>query len=270
MSAGIMPSAARRSSLLLAAALLGAGSAGAQGFRYAEGTGAYQVTVQVSSTQETAGQKAEVQVKSRQRLTLGIAKHGKDTLDFSVRIDSITMEHSQAGAVDLSKLVGTTVTAALTPAGRVLGVHPAPGLDGAQADQMVRFLPHVGGALRVGATWTDTLAGKVEQGGLTVDRQIITTQRVVGDTVVHGEKGWRILRDAKSRITGSGVTQGQAIALEGTSTGGGTYVVTTAGLFLGAALTDHTESKFTMAANGVQVGTITNAMATVERVRDKK
>lgn len=247
------------------ALVLAAGPAQAQGFQYAAGTGAFDVVSITKIAQEAMGQKQEMEITSNQRLTLGIARTGRDSLGLSVRIDSIAVQHSAMGNVDMSAMQGLTVTADLAQDGTVRAVHAPEGIEGNQADQLARLMPRVRGTLKVGSTWVDTLSGEVKQSGLTLQRKIITTSRVVGDTVAHGQKAWRVSREAQTSIAGSGEVQGQPMAVEGNGTGTGTWLVTSRGAFLGATLSDSMATKVTMAASGIEVTGSTTATTTVSR-----
>lgn len=245
--------------------VLAGGELQAQGFQYAAGTGSFDVVSTTKIAQEAMGQKQEIEIASSQILTLAIVKKAGDTLGLSVRVDSIEVNHSVGGPVDVSAVQGLTVSADLSPRGAVHTVQVPEGLDVNQADQLARLMPPVLGVLKVGTTWVDTIAGDVTQSGLVMQRRIITTARVAGDTVANGERGWRIVRESRTTVAGSGEVQGQPLSVEGTGTGGGTWVVSSNGRFLGATLSDEMSTRVTMSATGMEVNGITTAVTTVSR-----
>lgn len=255
----------RFGSTLAMALLLAGGSAQAQRFQYAAGTSAFDVSSTTKIAQEVMGQKQEMEITSTQLLTLGIARKGGDTIAFTVRIDSIGVHHSAMGAVDVSRMQGLTVSADLGRDGEVHAVQAPDDLEGVQADQLARLMPRVRGMLKVGTVWVDTLAGDVMQSGLKLKRSIITTSRVLGDTVANGERAWRISREALTSVAGSGEVQGQPMTVEGTGTGSGTWIVSGKGQYLGAALADELKTKVTMSANGMEVHGTTSSTTTVSR-----
>jgi hypothetical protein len=255
----------RFGSTVVLALTVAAGTAQAQGFQYTADSGAFDVVSATKTAQEAMGQKQEVEISSSQRLTVGVTRRSGDSLGLSVRIDSIAVRHSAIGDVDVSTMQGLTINADLARDGLVRAVHAPEGVDANLADQIARLMPRVRASLKVGAVWADTLAGEVLQGGLTLQRKVVTTSRVVGDTVANGQKAWRIAREAQTSVAGSGEVQGQPMTVEGNGTGTGTWVVTGAGAFLGASLSDTMATKVTMAANGIEVTGSTTATTTVSR-----
>jgi hypothetical protein len=239
-------------------------------FRYTEGSAAYRVTSTDSSLQTTPGQRRQSSWSSTQHMTFTIAAHTPDTLRLTVRVDSAAMHRSETGAVDMSRLVGSAAHAAIAPNGRVLHVDSSAAIDAALAVQLVHFLPHVKGPLEPGTVWADTVDSRVVQGGVPISRRIITTQTVMGDTVINGRTGRRILRDTKITMEGSGAPGGDRVLMTGTGTGTGVTVVTLDGVFLAMALSNSFVMRNEFPDLHVFANTTARAASVIERVPDSQ
>jgi hypothetical protein len=255
---------------VLACTALTAGSLEAQRFEYAPGTSQYRLTALNKLTQEAQGQKVEQEVTSEQKLTLVLGRQSRDTLSFSVTLDSAKVTTTAGPSPDLSAVLGLKVTGALSPIGLV---YAAKGPDGAKpelaalADELTRFLPRLRPALSVGATWTDTTAGKVTQMGIALDRTVITTSKVVGDTTFGGERAWRIERSTQAKFAGSGTMDGQPLTMEGTAKGAEQIYVGRTGVYLGGLGNNSAAIKVTLAATGMAVDLTQNQNTTITRVK---
>jgi hypothetical protein len=243
----------------------------AQRFEYAPGTSQYRLTAVNKLTQEAQGQKVEQEVTSRQKLTITLNRQGRDTLGFAMTLDSVQVSSSAGPVPDVSAVVGLRVTGALSPSGALYASKspegPGSELTGALADEMARFLPRLRSSLTVGATWTDTVAGKVNQAGISLDRTAIATSKVIGDTVYQGQRALRIDRSTNVKFSGSGTAQGQPITVEGTSSGTDNLFVTRDGLYLGGVLNNAAAIKFTLVASGMEIGRTQNQTTTIARVK---
>jgi hypothetical protein len=261
----------RSLSIALAAATLVAGSARAQQVQYVPGTSQYRLTAVNKLTQEAQGQKVEQEVTSEQRLTVVLGRQGRDTLSFAMTLDSAKVQTSAGPAPDLSSLIGLKVTGALSPFG-VIYVTKAPegpgsDLTGPLADEMSRFLPRLRPGLSVGTTWTDTTSGKVNQMGISLDRTVIATSKVVGDTTYQGERAWLIERATQATFAGTGTSQGQPLTMEGSSKGTDNLFVARSGTYLGGLMNNAATIKVTLVANGMEVGLTQNQNTTITRVK---
>ena len=254
-----------------AVALVLARPAQAQRFEYAPGTSQYRLTAVNKMTQEAQGQKMEQEVTSEQKLTITLNRRGPDTLVFAMTLDSVQVSSPGGPLPDVSSIVGLKVTGALSPSGALYASNPldgpAAGMAGALADEMARFLPRLRSTLSVGTMWADTLSGRVNQGGVTLDRTVVAISRVVGDTTYLGERAVRIDRSTKVTFSGSGTTQGQAITVEGTAGGTDNLFVTRAGIYLGGVMNNAAAIRFTLVANGMEIGRTQNQTTTVARVK---
>jgi hypothetical protein len=254
-----------------AAALLASAQVGAQQFQYAPGTSQYRLTAVNKLTQEAQGQKVEQEVKSEQKLTVVLGRQSRDTLSFAMTLDSAKVQTSAGPAPDLTSLIGLKVSGALSPFGVIYVTKPPEGpaseMTGPLADEMSRFLPRLRPALAIGTTWTDTTSGKVNQMGISLDRTVISTSKVVGDTTYEGERAWRIERETKTTFAGTGTSQGQPLTMEGTSNGSDNLFIARNGVYLGGLMNNAARIKVTLVANGMEVGLTQNQNTTITRVK---
>ena len=258
------------SALLLLAAV--PASMLAQGFSYAPGSAQYRIVSSMKGAQEAMGQRQEIESSSNQLLTVTIARGNRDTLNVTTRIDSITVI-GMGGMTPpgMDKLPGFTVVSQLAPNGVVYSAK-GPSKDSIpNADQLTdeisNLLPKVRGNLAARSTWTDTTSRTVSQGGMDIERKVVATYTVSGDTTVNGQKAWKVDRKANTTLAGSGAQGGQPMTLEGTSTGNGVMLISTGGTFLGYMNEEAVNIKVLLAANGMEVGITQNATTKVEKVK---
>jgi hypothetical protein len=243
----------------------------AQGFEYAPGASQYRVTQNAKITQDMMGQKTEIETKVDQLLSVTIARASKDTLAVTAVIDSITASNNMGMPVPpLAQILGLKVTSKISPAGVVYSTEPpkdASPMAAQFTESLGGFLPKLRGALAKGSTWTDTTTGKTKQFGLDVDRRTVSKYTVVGDTTVAGEKSWRVDRENNIALSGAGTSQGQAMTLEGTSTGKGSMFVTPKGVFLAGEGVDESNVKIVLAASGAEVNVTGTTNTKVAKVK---
>ncbi|MFN2564752.1 MAG: hypothetical protein ABR499_07050 [Gemmatimonadaceae bacterium] len=261
----------RSLSIIAATTILFARPLEAQRFEYAPGTSRYKLTAVNKLTQEAQGQKVEQQVTSEQKLTVTLGRQSRDTLSFAMTLDSAKVSTTAGPPPDLSALLGLKVTGVLSPLGVIYASKapegPGSELTGPLADEMTRFLPRLRPTLTIGTTWTDTTAGKVNQMGISLDRTVITTSQVVGDTTYLGERAWRIERTTQATFAGSGTTQGQPLTMEGIAKGSDNLYIARNGVYLGGLMNNAATIKVTLVANGVEVGLTQNQNTTITRVK---
>lgn len=244
----------------------------AQTFSYSPGASQYRVTSQVRGAQEVMGQRQEFETSSDQLVSVSIARAGGDTLTVTSTLDSLSIVGPMGMTPPgLDKLKGLKVVSQVSPVGAVYSFK-GPGADSIPnadqvVDEMSQVLPVLRPNLGPRVTWTDTSSRKVSQGGVDIDRKVVATYTVEGDTTVGGQKGWKISRKANTALSGSGSQGGQPLTLEGTSLGTGTMVVTPAGSFLGMSSEEQMSIKVLLAANGMEVGVSQTATTRVEKVR---
>lgn len=243
----------------------------AQGFEYSAGTSRYKITQSNLVAQEVMGQKQEFETSSNQVVTVNITRPKKDTLMMAISLDSISSQTPMGPAPGLDRLAGLKVDARLSPLGAVYSSSPPSDTTipnaTSIAENMSRFLPRVRARLVKGATWSDTTKGKVNQGGIDVQRNTVSRYTVEGDTVVAGERSWKIVRQDSTTMSGSGVAQGQAMTMEGSSTGKGALFVSPGGVFVGAQGEEVANFKLVLSANGMEIGITQNSSTKVERVK---
>jgi hypothetical protein len=241
---------------------------GAQSFRYAPGTATYDASVVTNMTRDIGGQRMEDQVTQRQRLTVSLTPGAADTMQIGVTIDTASLV-SRTGPQDISQLIGLKVAGKVSPLGHVYSSRLASGDLGPAgpmvAGELAKILPRMRADLRVGLAWTDTIAEQVEMLGVPIDRRTIVKSRVVGDTTLAGERGWRVDRSAEVSFSGSGTMQGQAFTLRGTSNADGLIVIGRSGRYLASAQTDSVKTDFT--AQGTSFSVIQTQKTTVALAR---
>lgn len=262
----------RTGRLVLLVILAAPGVARAQGFSYAAGTGQYRITSSMKGAQEAMGQRQEIESSSNQLVTIVVSRASRDTLNLVTTLDSIQVVGPMGMTPPgMDKLPGTKVTAKISPTGQVYSAK-GPSADSLpNAEQLIEelsnVLPKMRANIAAGASWIDSVTRKGNQGGIDIERQIVATYTVAGDTTVSGQKAWKIARKANTTLTGSGAQGGQPMTLEGTSTGTGTMVVTANGNFLGYTNEEAVNIKVLLAANGMEVGVTQNATTKVEKVK---
>ncbi|HYD52469.1 MAG TPA: hypothetical protein VEA99_07570, partial [Gemmatimonadaceae bacterium] len=210
----------------------------------------------------------DIEINGEQLISINVGKKAKDTLSVEVVLDSIAMNNSMMGAMDVGKAKGVKVSSLIAPSGRVYSTAvPDTGVAADVGDELARILPRVAGSLKVGTAWTDTLTGKRKAQGMDVERTVISSSKVVGDTTIAGEKVWKIERTSEAKMSGSGATQGQPISMEGTSTGTGFLYVSPKGTFVAADSKDDVKLKVTVIANGMEIGMSMVNTSKVEKIQ---
>lgn len=244
----------------------------AQGFEYTPSTGQYRIASSTKGVQEMMGQKQEGETSSNQLMTVTLARPVKDTLMMTVVLDSLSIVGPMGMTPPgLDKLVGMKITAKLSPFGMFYSAEGPKDSSMATVNQLVEglrgFLPRIKGKLTPGATWTDTISGKVNQGPFEVERRVISKFTVVGDTTVGGEKSWKIARESSTSLSGSGAPQGQPATMEGTSNAKSTILVSRKGVFVGSNSEDQANIKVVLAASGMEIGITQTATTKIEKVK---
>jgi len=227
---------------LLLAPLLGAGALSAQsgGITYAPGSHRYRVTSTVTYLQEARGRKAQVDIDTQQEVTVKVAAHARDTLDYEITLDSITVSSKpQIQLPDVKAYVGLSVTGTMSTGGQVFSLTPSIDSTGNPAVQQFveglrHFLVAFPAKARVGSSWADTITATAGPNGQPVDSRTITTSRVAGDTAYAGQKAWRVERSIGTTIKGTVEQAGQQFPVEGNGTGSASYYVSRSGVYLGS------------------------------------
>jgi len=243
----------------------------AQGFEYATGTSQYRITQKTSGTREMMGQKQEISATANQVLTAAIERPAKDTLSMTVTLDSIAAVTPMGPAMGLERFFGLKVKSKMSPAGRVYSLDGPSDetLPGASqvTDGIASFLPHIKKPLANGTTWADTTTTQVKQMGMDVDRKVIATYNVAGDTTVGAEKAWKLTRASSTMMSGSGVTPNGAVTMDGSSKSSGMFFISQKGVLLGGESAEDVNIKLMLAANGMEIGVVQNLTTKVEKVK---
>lgn len=254
--------------LLLLAPLLAA-PLGAQGVEYAAGTTRYRLSTSTKGSQTSPMGNQDFQIDVGQQLTVNIAKQTKDTMVATVTLDSLTMKGAQ-GAPDLTRLIGSKFVSYISPTGQLYSTTTAEGSDPMMAqvsEGVARFLPTYRRDMKAGMMWTDTTSGKVNQQGLAVDRTIISTYRVIGDSAIAGEKAFKVERASTVKAAGSGSTQGTPISLESVTTSSAVFFLTPKGRYLGGRQNDDIVVKIMILAQGAEITIKQLAESRIEAIR---
>jgi hypothetical protein len=161
----------------------------------------------------------------------------------------------------------TTGTITGTPSVADTFTYTIRAMDGMGATSDHEFTHVVLPALAIGTTWTDTTSGKVDQMGIALDRTVITTSRVVGDTTYQGERAWRIDRTIHATFAGTGTAEGQPLMMEGSSKANDNLFVGRNGTYLGGLSTTAATIKVTLVATGMEVDLTQSQNTTITRVK---
>jgi hypothetical protein len=261
---------ARMARIALVLAAVAPGVAVAQGFEYAPGSSQYRITQTTKITQEAMGQKQDMETSSYQLISVTVARLHKDTVTLAATMDSVSQTGPMGPPPGLDKLIGMRADAKISPTGALYTASVKDStIMGASdlANGMGRFYPRIRGRLAMGSTWSDTTSGKLKQQGLEIDRKTISKYMVTGDTTVAGEKSWKVQRTDSTTMSGSGLLQGQAITMEGTSAGKGDLYVGQRGTFGGGQGSEMANIKLVLAANGLEINIVQNANSKVEKVK---
>lgn len=245
----------------------------AQRFEYAPGAATYRVTQTTKTSQEAMGQTNEIESSTNQVITVTLAKSSPDTMTMNIVLDSLSASNSMGMPTNFERFVGMAVRAKLSPVGDFYSA--APGNDKAGAAEegepirhaLGNFLPRLSASLKKGATWADTTTGKLNQGGVEVERNTIATYVVETDTTIAGQAGWKIVRQDSTSMSGSGNTANGPMTMEGTSKGSGALFVSARGQFLGGEGREETKLRLVLAANGMEIGMTQSSDTKIEKIR---
>ena len=247
-----------------------AGVVQAQTFEYAPGSATYRVTQSTKTVQEMMGQKQEMEGNGHQVVSVTLTRSARDTMTMNVVLDSISAT-TMGVSPNLSHLVGLAVAAKVSPVGAFYSVRASDDKGGPEAEPiryaMGNILPRLRPTMPKGASWTDTTTGKMTQGGVEIERKVVSKFTVEGDTTIDGQASLKIHRADSTTMSGSGNTPNGAVTMEGTSKGSGQLFVTPKGVFLGGEGTEEAQLRFVLAANGMELNFQQNATTTVEKIK---
>jgi hypothetical protein len=257
---------------LLLIAVLPAGAI-AQAFEYAPGTSQYRITQTSKVTQEMMGQKQGGETSVNKGVTVTLSRASKDTVAGVLVLDSISSTNTMGmPSPSLAHLLGLKVNTRVSPNGAtVYSVEGPKEEDVPMASQLTlgmgQFLPRMRGKLAKGSTWTDTTSATVKQFGIDLNRKVVSSYSVVGDTSVAGEAGWKVAKADSTTLNGSGVGQMGAMTVEGGSASKSQFVVTSKGAFLGGDGNEDSNVRVVISANGAEISVTTSSTTKVQRVK---
>ena len=259
-----------RLSLALLIATPLAGTLAAQTAEYSTGSTKYRVVTNAKGSQTSPAGSQNFDLALREQLTVDLMQHARDTVMATITLDSIALTSSAGPTPDVATVKGARFVTLMSPTGKVYSTKPPAGLDPMMAqitDGIGRFLPAYRANLAQGTTWSDTTKGKVTQQGMEMDRTIVSSYTVAGDTMYLGQKALKINRVTTTIASGGGNAQGTPITMETTGKGTSTYFMTPKGAFLGATSADDVNSKITVLAQNVEIGVKQSVQTTVEAIR---
>jgi hypothetical protein len=116
-------------------------------------------------------------------------------------------------------------------------------------------------------TWSDTTTGKVTQQGLELDRTIVASYTVLGDTTVAGEKAFRVKRLTSTKSSGSSMSSGTAVVVEGAIQSDARLLLTPKGVYLGGTSTDDISMTLKAPAQNAEIVIKQLGQTTIEAMR---
>lgn len=252
--------------------LLAAPTAAAQnGALYVPGAHRYEVTNVVQREQENLGVKQTFEFRTVQQVSLQLSRHGRDTLAFTVTLDSSSSSTPDGAELpDLNGLKGIGIRGAMSALGRVYEYRPVADLNEETARElqmgMSRLLPVFPQGVGVGTTWTDTNVTAVTNEGSDLRTTTIVTSTVLADTTYDGQPALRVQRRVTQSMSGTGAQLGQTMKMEGSGTGEGISYVSRAGVYLAA--TDRVTSRMTLtlAPSGLTIPVTQTLTSSVRRL----
>jgi hypothetical protein len=259
---------ASRLALAAAALCATAASSGAQSLTYGPGTAMYRTTTR--TVEEVSGREKASEVTMSFLISVKVDPRAGDTLAVTVTLEPAGAQPGAVPAPGIDALSGISSIAMMSSAGQIFSNtisddsgHPA---AVALAGVLARFLPHVRGELRDGATWTDTIASSESLGGIAVDRRSIVVSRVVGQETFNGVRAWKIDRATTATFGGSGKLGAESAKVEGTAKASAAVYVTR-DAYIGAEETHQTTTKVTIPELGMEMSVTQSASQKTERVR---
>lgn len=260
---------ARLSGALFLASPLVAASATAQGVEYPSGTTRYRISTTTRAEQASPMGNATIEASVEQQLTVNLMKHAKDTLMATITLDSLAVK-SSGPTPDVSKLVGLRFVTMTSPTGKLYSSKSPDGIPAELAqltEGVTRFLPSYSAKLAPGVTWADTTSGKITQQGMDMDRTVVSTYKVEGDTTISGEKAYRVNRMTAAKATGTGSMQGTPVAMETTQNSNGALFITPRGAFVGGTSADDVTIKISVIAQNMEINIRQTGQTRIEAIR---
>ncbi len=202
---------------------------------YAPGTHRYRVTREARSSQEVMGSVQTGTVTTYEEFTLDLRAGGRDSMRFSVTIDSASRQSDMPGAGEVPPAKGRRVSGRVSPRGVVHDFDPdSSGAEDISAGYR-NFLPHLPAQpLAAGLAWSDTARTPFTQAGIQGTTMTVIASRVLGDTTIGGQKAWRVERKGTLSMSGTGNQDGADLILSGAGIANGISLIAQNGVYLGA------------------------------------
>ena len=200
----------------------------------------YRMVITGQSSQIMMGETQVFDSRSDQVATVVIAKVGS-VLTQVMTLDSVSMSStSPVPTPDVSSAIGMKLTGTMDLDGKVATSAVTDKMGATSTSQfatnMRSFLPRLKLGATSGTSWVDSATSVTKQNGADVTTKTVTTYTLAGDTTVAGARAWKIASMSTGKVTGSGNQQGADFTIGGSVTGHGTFVISLAGVFLGADL----------------------------------
>jgi hypothetical protein len=227
-------------------------------FAYAPGTQQYRITTITNRTQDQSGGRApfQFQVTTTQYVTLQVAHRASDTLGISLTIDSLRVASTlDALPPDTEGFRGATLTGTMSPQGHLYRFEAPAGTPPGKLTALYRafklfLVPLPSVPIAAGVTWSDSTVDHIDRQPFAITSTMVTTWRVAGDTVVAGQRGWRIERSAIVTTLGDGRQGTTPIHLEGDDTIRGMRYLTVSGVYAGGSATQNSQIQMSASAGG--------------------
>ena len=236
---------------------------------YAPGSRRYHLMSVITRDQEQDGQHSKFAITNEQVVTVTIAAHAKDTLDFSYTMDSSSVAADPPVTLpDISGMKGTEVRGVMSPSGKVYTFTSSaqqndPDMQNLVAG-MTRFLVTLPRRPRVGSTWADTTRNDQDANGAHLDLKTVTTSTILGDTTFHGQHAWRVHRAAELSITGTQSALDRDLTVDGHGNGEGDYYISREGVYLGSNANQMMKMNVTEKASGKTIPVTQTVTSKVE------
>lgn len=241
----------------------------AQGVEYSAGTMQYRISTVNSGSQTSPMGNQDFRMDVKQLLTVNLARPAKDTVVATVTLDSMDISGIPTKP-DLSRIFGAKFITYLSPTGKLYSTKAPEGADPVLTqvtEGVARFLPSYRANLHSGMTWADTVTDKVNQQGMELNRTVVSSYRVLGDTTISGTKAFKLSRVAKAKAAGSGTTQGQPISVESATTSDAIFLLSPNGVYLGGQQNDDIDVKITILSQGAEINVKQTAKSTIEALK---
>lgn len=236
---------------------------------YSPGSRRYHLISVIARDQEQAGQHNTFKITNEQIVSVTLAAHAKDTLDFSYTMDSSSVVADPPVSLpDISGMKGTQVRGVMSPSGKVYSFTSSAEQNDPDMQNLVRgmtrFLITLPPHPRVGSKWVDTTNNKQDANGAHLDLKTITRSTILGDTTFQGKRAWRVHREADLSIAGTQSTLDQDLAVDGHGNGDGVYYISSDGVYLGSTANETMKMNVTEKNSGKSIPVTQTVTSRVE------